>query len=100
MVSPRGRASARVSSSLPSRTCDSSSSGEAVQPVTITMNKLSEAKRMRRGRAMVGPIVVLCFACGPQHLDRGTDYDYVLRNGLVVDGTGGTPYRGDVAIKG
>jgi N-acyl-D-aspartate/D-glutamate deacylase len=50
---------------------------------------------------MVGPIALAGFvACGPRRLDRGADYDYVLRNGLVVDGTGAPPYRGDVAIKG
>ena len=27
-------------------------------------------------------------------------YDMVIRNGKIVDGTGGDPYRGDVAIKG
>jgi N-acyl-D-amino-acid deacylase len=27
-------------------------------------------------------------------------YDLVLRNGLIVDGSGGPPYRGDVAIRG
>ncbi len=29
-----------------------------------------------------------------------TTYDIILRNGLIVDGSGGTPYRGDLAIQG
>ncbi len=28
------------------------------------------------------------------------DYDVVVRNGLIYDGSGGPPYRGDVAIVG
>ena len=27
-------------------------------------------------------------------------YDVVIRNGLIVDGTGKKPYRGDIAIEG
>jgi N-acyl-D-amino-acid deacylase len=29
-----------------------------------------------------------------------TQYDLVIRNGLIVDGTGGEPFKGDVAITG
>src|SRR5688572_3114492 len=29
-----------------------------------------------------------------------TNYDVVIRNGMVYDGSGGAPVRGDVAIKG
>jgi N-acyl-D-aspartate/D-glutamate deacylase len=28
------------------------------------------------------------------------EYDFVIRNGLIVDGTGQAPFPGDVAIKG
>ncbi|MCX6624662.1 MAG: CehA/McbA family metallohydrolase, partial [Acidobacteria bacterium] len=30
----------------------------------------------------------------------GAEYDLVLRNGLIVDGTGNAPFHGDVAIRG
>ena len=29
-----------------------------------------------------------------------TPYDLVIRDGLIVDGTGSEPWRGDVAISG
>ncbi len=46
---------------------------------------------------MLGAVVLaLCsFVAGAQER-----YDLVLRNGLIVDGSGGAPYRGDVAIRG
>ena len=49
---------------------------------------------------MVGPIALVAVACGPRRIERDAEYDYVLRHGLIVDGTGGAPYAGDVAIKG
>ncbi len=36
---------------------------------------------------------VLCLACGP-----ATEYDLIIRNGQIYDGSGDTSYRGDVAI--
>ena len=36
----------------------------------------------------------LAFGAGP----GGTVHDLVIRNGTIVDGTGSTPYRGDLAI--
>ncbi|MGH9796223.1 MAG: N-acyl-D-amino-acid deacylase family protein [Candidatus Acidiferrales bacterium] len=40
---------------------------------------------------------LLLFAPG---CSREPDFDVVLRNGLIYDGSGGAPYRGDVAIRG
>ncbi len=28
------------------------------------------------------------------------NYDLVIRNGTIVDGSGGVPYQGDVAVSG
>ena len=30
----------------------------------------------------------------------GAAYDIVIRNGLIADGLGGAPFRGDVAVQG
>ena len=42
-------------------------------------------------------LVLLVAAIVPSAQER---YDLLLRNGLIVDGTGGAPYRGDVGIRG
>jgi N-acyl-D-amino-acid deacylase len=36
----------------------------------------------------------------PGQAAKGAPFDIVIRNGLIHDGTGGTPYRGEVAIRG
>jgi N-acyl-D-amino-acid deacylase len=38
--------------------------------------------------------MLLLFSCG------GQSYDLVIKNGLIVDGTGGQPYKGDIGIRG
>jgi len=43
--------------------------------------------------AFVGVAFFAAAACGPK-------YDLVVRNGTVVDGTGGAPRKADVAVKG
>src|SRR5512139_945036 len=51
----------------------------------------------RRVRAIAGFLCIVAFlavassGCGPQ-------YDLVVRNGIVVDGSGAKPFRADVAI--
>jgi N-acyl-D-aspartate/D-glutamate deacylase len=34
---------------------------------------------------------------GVQHM--ASEFDIVIRGGTIMDGNGGTPYRGDVAVK-
>ena len=47
-------------------------------------------------RLLGAVVLALCpFIAGAQER-----YDLVLRNGLIVDGSGGAPYRGDVALRG
>jgi dihydroorotase/N-acyl-D-amino-acid deacylase len=49
-----------------------------------------------RGRVLA--VVVLTLT---PFIARGQErYDLVLRNGLIVDGSGAAPYRGDIAIRG
>ncbi|MGH9790537.1 MAG: N-acyl-D-amino-acid deacylase family protein [Candidatus Acidiferrales bacterium] len=45
--------------------------------------------------AVVAALLFLAPGCS-----RDPDFDLVLRNGLIYDGGGGKPYRGDVAIRG
>lgn len=37
---------------------------------------------------------------GETEPDAGADYDVIVRNGLIVDGSGADPYRGELAISG
>lgn len=43
---------------------------------------------------LVFPLMSLIFSCG------GQSYDLILKNGLIVDGTGDQAYAGDIAIIG
>ncbi len=43
---------------------------------------------------LVFPLLSLLFYCG------GQSYDLVIKNGLIVDGTGNQAYAGDIAIQG
>ena len=38
-------------------------------------------------------VIIAIFSC-----NQKKEYDTILRNGLIYDGNGGTPYKGDVAI--
>jgi len=51
---------------------------------------------MSRAARATGIVIVVLAAAIAGAQER---YDLVLRNGLIVDGTGGAPYRGDVAIQ-
>lgn len=53
---------------------------------------------MRPSRATL-PVVtaLLCVACQPR---AGAEFDVILRNGTIYDGSGGAPFRGDVALRG
>src|SRR5687768_5882203 len=37
-----------------------------------------------------------CMSSGEKHAG---DYDVIIRNGLIYDGNGSSPYRGDVALR-
>lgn len=39
--------------------------------------------------------IIFLFACKGK-----SKYDVIIRNGMIYDGTGGTPYKGDIAING
>jgi N-acyl-D-amino-acid deacylase len=62
----------------------------------------------RRGRARlaatVAALVVLVVGCArrgaPSTGDGAAAYDVVIRGGTIHDGSGGTPFTGDVAIRG
>ncbi len=52
-------------------------------------------------RVLMSCLVLLIFsACGSEtsNLAITSDYDVLIRNGLIYDGSGGQPFRGDVAI--
>ena len=46
-------------------------------------------------RTMCALLAVLAAAC-----ERAPEYDIVLRNGTIYNGSGGAPISGDLAIKG
>jgi hypothetical protein len=41
-----------------------------------------------------------CEPAGTRQADAGAMHDVLIRNGTIYDGSGGTPFRGDVAIDG
>jgi N-acyl-D-aspartate/D-glutamate deacylase len=45
---------------------------------------------------LLGPLALLT----PAAPEQGADYDLVIRNGKIVDGTGNPWYHGDLAVKG
>ena len=63
---------------------------------------------MSHSRRRVRRLALLTLACGAAArfavavpaAAPPPDYDVVIRGGTVVDGTGGAPYVGDVALRG
>ena len=53
---------------------------------------------------MRGPTIILVFILAALSADRGTaatsSYDVVIRGGTVYDGSGGAPYKADIAVRG
>src|ERR1700744_880156 len=46
-------------------------------------------------------LLMACFlACGIAQAQQGSDYDVLIQNGRIIDGTGNPWYEGDVAIRG
>jgi len=46
-------------------------------------------------------LLMACFlACGIAPAQQGQDYDVLIQNGRIIDGTGNPWYEGDVAIRG
>jgi len=56
--------------------------------------------------AILCAISVLLFSCSPkkeapvQNNQRNNQYDVIIRNGTIYDGSGGAPFQGDVAVRG
>ncbi len=52
--------------------------------------------------AIVCAISILLFSCSPKKGApvQGSQYDVIIRNGTIYDGSGADPFRGDVAIQG
>jgi len=50
-------------------------------------------------RRLAFPLVVVLLVCSPVRGHAEADYDLVLRNGHVIDGTGSPWYAADVAVK-
>ncbi|WP_324750709.1 D-aminoacylase [Sphingomonas sp. LY54] len=49
---------------------------------------------------VLGALVSAAVAFAPVTAAAAADYDTIIRGGLIYDGQGGTPYAGDVGIKG
>lgn len=45
--------------------------------------------------ALISGVTIAMTACSP-----ATEYDIIIRNGAIYDGSGGDPMVGDVAIQG
>jgi N-acyl-D-amino-acid deacylase len=56
---------------------------------------------MRKNLLLFGICLLSIFGCMNSEQARvETRYDVILRNGLIYDGNGGAPFKGDVAISG
>ena len=49
---------------------------------------------------LLGMFLFSTFSNESKPITPDIDYDLLIRNGLVVDGTGRSAYKGDLAIKG
>ena len=54
---------------------------------------------MRLGTTAVLALLALAGCAGP-NAQRAAGYDVLIRGGTIYDGSGGAPYRGDVALNG
>ena len=61
---------------------------------------MSQRVRVFRLKAEATSLAAVVLALCPFMVGTQERYDLVLRNGLIVDGRGGAPYRGDVALRG
>ena len=43
--------------------------------------------------------IILFFLCCTLIACNHTKYDTIIRNGMIFDGNGGTPYKADIAIQ-
>jgi N-acyl-D-amino-acid deacylase len=41
-------------------------------------------------------LVAILFSCN----QKQNEYDTIIRNGMIYDGNGGEPYKGDIGING
>src|SRR5579884_3147803 len=51
-------------------------------------------------RAAIALAALLAGSAAPGQPTRQRDYDVLIRGGTIYDGSGATPYVGDIAIKG
>ena len=59
------------------------------------MNRVQSISSSQAGWLVVGLVCVLCVGCAIE-----PQYDVILRNGTVYDGSGSPPFVGDVPIDG
>jgi N-acyl-D-amino-acid deacylase len=55
---------------------------------------------MRKTLLLLGAVACSMCGCMTSSGNHGAEYDVIIRNGLIYDGNGGAPFRGDVASKG
>jgi N-acyl-D-amino-acid deacylase len=82
-----------------SRSYETITSEAIAAPGISKIDQIMKVSRMRK-LTFLGIITVLPFLLAPLPGAQNSPYDLLLRNGLIIDGTGSPWYRGDVAVRG